>query len=179
MITALRSVYNEYGITHLCMDLISFGIEKSIYLEAFYLLNTMLLSSRGNSSVIQQKIYSYLVDIDSILFFELINDIINYLKGWSAKDANVINAREKEDNIMNLLPPEIVVFDLIQSMCNDSFMPNKNQFREQTGNRRRIDIFQSIVSYISVITKGPTSLINICILTNLLNTVLRLVQVSK
>ena len=177
-VATLRSIYNDNGVTLLCMDLISFGIDKIIYIEAIDLLNILLLSSRGSSTLIQQKIYSYLIEVDSILFFELIHDLINYLKSWSAKDAYFKRIREKEDNLKSILPPELNIFDLIQSMCDDGFIPNKNQFREQLGNRRSIDIFQSIVSYMSLITKSENNHINIYILTSLFKTVLRLVQVS-
>jgi hypothetical protein len=75
----LRHAFNENGVTVLCLDLLAIGIEKQVCFQAITLLNA-LLSKPGGSPLIQQTVNEYLRSADSVLFFELLKDMIEYLK---------------------------------------------------------------------------------------------------
>ena len=55
----LRGIYNEHGITYLCLELLANGIDHHLMLEAIKML-LVLLFKVGGSTGIQQNIYTYL-----------------------------------------------------------------------------------------------------------------------
>jgi hypothetical protein len=73
-----RETLNDNGVTMLCLELIAVGINKQIVIQAITLINSLLCKA-GGSAIIQHSINSYLRDSDSVLFFELLKDMIEYL----------------------------------------------------------------------------------------------------
>jgi hypothetical protein len=86
---SLREIFNENGVTYLCIDLLSVGIDINVSVEAMQLLVMMLLVKGGNNRPIQKTIYSYLKETDSVLFFEAIKDIIDNLMVWCQKETEL------------------------------------------------------------------------------------------
>lgn len=168
----LRSAFNENGVTFLCLDLIAVGIEHELYIEAIKLLVAMLLR-KGGSSEIQRKVYYYLIETDSLLFFELLKDLIENMKTWSIRENEVVANQSKAPQLN--APEEIMALYLIQYLCLGNALPNREQFREQMGSPRSVNILESLASYVGTLSRSE-NLPNLYIAIVLLRTILRLVQ---
>lgn len=167
----LRSAFNDNGVTYLCLDLIAVGIEHELYIEAMKLLVAMLLR-KGGAQEIQRKVYFYLLETDSLLFFELLKDLIENMKSWSIRENEVAagHAKQKMDT-----PEDIMVLYLIQYLCLGHALPNREQFRDQIGNPRSVNLLESLASYVGILSRSE-NLPNTYIAIVLLRTILRLVQ---
>lgn len=167
----LRAAYNENGVTYLCMDLIAVGIEHELCVEAMKMMVAMLLRKDGCPEI-QRKVYFYLKETDSILFFELLKDLIENLKSWSIREneAQLSNAKLRVQ-----APEDIMSLYLIQFLCVGNALPNREQFREQGNNSRAINLLESLASYVGILSRTE-SLPNIYIAIVLLRSILRLVQ---
>jgi hypothetical protein len=203
--TDLIEMFNENGVTFLCIDLLSVGIDIHLSVEAIQLLVMMLLSSGGHRPV-QKTIYSYLKDTDSVLFFEAIKDLIDNLMVWCQKETEVTSAATKGSSATNAsgeivadslsaagpaaaaslgastvssaagvsglmtastasstisdmkMPPEQIVFRLLQLMCDGNYLPAKNLFRDQEGNSRVANIIESLATFIDKLSRQETHL---------------------
>eukprot|EP01033_Poteriospumella_lacustris_P003231 gene3231-2378_t len=167
----LRAAFNDNGVTYLCLDLIAVGIEHELYIEAMKLLVAMLLR-KGGAQEIQRKVYFYLLETDSLLFFELLKDLIENMKSWSVRENEVAagHAKQKMDT-----PEDIMVLYLIQYLCLGHALPNREQFRDQIGNPRSVNLLESLASYVGILSRSE-NLPNTYIAIVLLRTILRLVQ---
>ena len=180
----LRVVFNEQGVTYLCLDLIAVGVEHSIYIESIKLLIMMLLKS-GGSPQIQKSIYLYLYETDSILFFEHIKDMIESIKTWCNKESesNSITTTSttnlqlltSSNNYISPIPEDIIVLHLLQGICEGSYKDNRNQLREQTGNSKLVNLLEALASLVGILSRVD-SFIYGHITIKVLKTVLRLVQ---
>ncbi len=177
-VAQLRVVFNDQGITYLCLDLIAVGVEHSLYIEAIKLLVVMLLKS-GGCPEIQKSIYLYLFETDSILFFELIKDMIESVKAWCNKETEnnaSSNANAANTNAANAtIPEDVFVLNLLQGICEGSYMGNRDQIREQTGNSKIVNILESLATLVGVLSRVD-SFVYSKITIKILKTVLRLVQ---
>ncbi|RYH20795.1 hypothetical protein EON65_22460 [archaeon] len=177
----LRMAYNVNGITFLCLDLISNGIETGLKTEAIKLLIVMLLRNPDYADI-QQTIYSYLLETDSLLFFETMRDMIENLKSWSAKESeseamlmNQMMAQSQSQHTGNQIPDDMIVLYLLQSICEGEDCRVRDQIREQKGNSKVVNILESVASYVGVLSRGE-SMITTYLASITLRTVLRLVQ---
>lgn len=173
----LRQVYNDNGVTYLCLDLIAVGMDHGIYIEAMRMLIALMLKS-GGCLDIQKSINLYLFETDSILFFELIKDMVESLKSWSGKE-NEINSQQVVGNNMqgaaSSIPEDIIVLNLLQVFCDGAYMNNRDQIRDQVGNSKIVNILESLASYVGILSRSE-NLSNTYIAIILLKTILRLVQ---
>lgn len=148
----LREIYNDHGITYLCLELLANGIDHQLMLEAIKMLLIMLFKV-GGSAVIQQNIYTYLVETDSSHFFECVKEIIGTLFTWSNKyvtekdivdlktfgSINDSDADQTDTETNDEMPPhDILIFYLLQLLCEGLYMPFKHLAREQESNTRQV-----------------------------------------
>lgn len=170
----LRLIFNDQGITYLCLDLIAVGVEHSLYIEAIKLLVVMLLKS-GGCQEIQKSIYLYLFETDSILFFELIKDMIESLKAWSNKETESPAGPSISNQQHANVPEDVIVLNLLQGICEGSYMGNRDQIREQTGNSKIVNILESLATLVGFLSRMDSA-VHSKITIKVLKTVLRLVQ---
>ncbi len=183
----LRNIYNDQGVTYLCLDLMAIGVEHDLAIEAMKLLVVMLFKC-GGCIEIQTTIHNYLIETDSRLLFEFIKDMIESVKSYCNKELEVltntttttISIHYKHNNIINkqkeiVLPEDILVFTFLQSICEGSFMKNREQIREQIGNSKIINIIEILASLIGIMSRIESYLTHSLTVT-VLKTVLRLVQ---
>eukprot|EP01038_Epipyxis_sp_PR26KG_P012176 gene12176-16306_t len=124
----LRSVYSENGVINLCLDLIAIGIPSDVYIEAMKLL-VILLLKKGGSKDIQARICDYLLEHDSVLFFELLKDIIESLKARSSK--------ETENNAKNNPLTNKLNYNRTESISNltAAIIPTNNDDKNNSNNK--------------------------------------------
>jgi hypothetical protein len=184
----LRTVFNENGVVLLCMELIAVGIDHSISIEAIKLLISLLYNS-GGIPAIQSTIYRYLLGTDSFLFFELMKEMIENLKDWNLKENDRVSASSSsssssssplflnDKSSITRIPEDILVLYLLQGICEGSFLPIRNQLREQVGNAKVVNLLEILSSYLSLLSLNiASSLCNIYLAITLLKTIQRLVQ---
>jgi len=159
----LRGIYNEHGITYLCLELLANGIDHQLMLEAIKML-LVLLFKVGGSTVIQQNIYTYLVETDSSYFFECIKEIIGTLFSWSNKfltekeSADIKTFTALSDNDSSETndeqpPKDILIFYLLQLFCEGLYMPFKHLAREQENNTRQVNVLDSLAEYATLLSR--------------------------
>ncbi len=171
----LRNIFNENGVVSLCMDLIAVGIDHAIYIEAIKLLIALLYQG-GGVLPLQQTIYRYLIGTDSFLFFELLKELMENLKSWTAKENEAMKDRPPvERSAIQRVPEDILVFYLLQGFCEGSFVPIRDQIREQRGNTKLVNILELLASYVGMLSRTE-SISNAYLATVCLKTILRLVQ---
>jgi hypothetical protein len=175
-LNSLRKIFNENGVINLCMDLIAVGIDHTIYIEAIKLLIALLYNGGGNIQL-QQTIYRYLVATDSYQFFDLVKEMLENLKAWSAKENEHINYGHYpiEKSAIYKIPDDFIVLYLLQSFCEGSFIPIRDQIREQRGNSKLVNILDLLASYVGVLSRTE-NICNAYLATTVLTTILRLVQ---
>ena len=149
-ITYFHSVMDDYGVTYLCLDLISVGIDTKLCVEAVKLLAALLTRHGGNPSM-QRTIHHYLSSTDSTLFFEEIKDLIEQLQVWCQRETELLHDAEVTQSAY--LPPEVYVLQLIYAMCDGNFLPNKHIMRNQEGNSRFVNILDSLTGFIDLLSK--------------------------
>lgn len=71
----LQHMFNKCGVTALCLDLASVGIDNELQLEAVKLM-VALLFKEGGATEVQTTIYKHLNSNDSELFFEAMAEIL-------------------------------------------------------------------------------------------------------
>mmetsp|Transcript_31677 Transcript_31677/g.43452 ORF Transcript_31677/g.43452 Transcript_31677/m.43452 type:complete len:3399 (+) Transcript_31677:56-10252(+) len=175
-----RETLNDNGVTTLCLELIAVGISKQISIQAITLLNALLCKA-GGSAIIQHSINLYLRDNDSVLFFELIKDMIEHLMEWSAREATyTFKNWDGVKNITSLLPSEMIVLDFIQLMCEGGCLPsaqaNKVTISEQEGNEKIIPLVSSLAAFVATLSKLEDCTASAYMATCVLRTVVRLTQ---
>ena len=89
---------NENGVTILCLELLALGVDKNVRFQAMAVLNG-LLDQAGGSSVVQETVNTYLTETDSVQFFEMIFDMLHFVKVLTLDDFFRIKNRNK------ILPP--------------------------------------------------------------------------
>jgi hypothetical protein len=88
-----QDIYNDAGVTFMCLDLICSGTPKPLLVESLKLLS-MILWRHGNNLSAAKSIFKYLKDSDSIFFFEQVDTIISELNHWVARDGDVEKAAD-------------------------------------------------------------------------------------
>jgi hypothetical protein len=172
----LRKIFNENGVVNLCMDLIAVGIDHSIYTEAIKLLIALMYNG-GGVIQLQQTVYRYLVGNDSFQFFDLVKEMLDNLRAWTTKENENLNYGRYpvEKSAILKIPEDFIVLYLLQSFCEGSFVPIRDQIREQRGNSKLISILDILASYVGVLSHTE-HICNTYLATAVLRTILRLVQ---
>jgi hypothetical protein len=85
-------VLNSHGATVMCLELIAVGIDFSLCVSALKLLVVLLARNGGNSEV-QETIYEFLSQTDSVLFFEQIKDMLEQQMLWCQREGVNSTAR--------------------------------------------------------------------------------------
>lgn len=152
----LQDTFNDCGVTDLCLDLISVGIDQPLCIQAVMLL-VCLLSRSGGNLACQKKVYQYITKHDSTLFFEEVKELIEQQILWCQHDADSKDDTELDNASSADLPEQCVVLKMISLLCEGNFMPNKNVLREQDGNMRFVNILGCLVEYMKVVSRSETA----------------------
>jgi hypothetical protein len=159
-----RSIFNETGLTELCMDFVAQGIDSQLCLEAINML-VVLLAEPGGSKEVHQSIFRYLKDQDSSLFFQQVKDIIMNIFSWYQKEAENVDVIEEaalsSGEVVNSvlhLPDESIIFTLIQLMCEGDNLLLKNYFREQDGNSESVSITAVLATILDFLSRRESAL---------------------
>lgn len=149
-----QSIMNANGVTVLCIDLISVGVDHTLVLAALKLLTVLLVKCGGHHEV-QNTIHAYLSQIDSTLFFELLKDLLEQQMTWCQREADIRRDMVAFDEVPDdvTLPDEAIVLKLIHSMCDGGHVDNKNIIREQSGNTRWVNLLDYVGSYADLISR--------------------------
>lgn len=146
-VVELMKVYNDNGITNMCLDLISKGIDISLQSEAIKLLVAMLFKE-GGALDIQKTIYKHLSEPGSELFFKNVRSILHNLISWHKWNGVVLLESEEDEP---KLPEEIIVVRCLQLMCEGHYQPNQDIFREQPNNLVSINLLDDFVLYLQAL----------------------------
>jgi hypothetical protein len=139
----LMKVFNESGMTEMCLDLIAKGIDISLQAEALKLLVGMLFKE-GGALDIQKSIHHHLSKSGSDMFFRTVRQILHNLMSWH-KWNGIITLEEGSDPE---LPDEIIIVRCLQLMCEGHYLPNQDLFREQPNNYTSFNLLDDFVAYL-------------------------------
>lgn len=142
----LMEVYNQSGMTELCLDLIARGLDVSLQSEALKLLVGMLFKE-GGALPIQKSIYNHLAEPGSHMFFMTVRQILRNLMSWHQWNGVVLLPPDVEPK----LPDEIIIVRCLQLMCEGHFRPNQDILREQPLNNISINLLDDCVAYLQCV----------------------------
>jgi hypothetical protein len=146
-----QQALNHSGVTVLCLQLIAVGIEASLQVACVKLLTLLLLSNHGNRAV-QNTIFRYLSQNESVLFFEAAKDMIDQQMLWCQRVSET-SSMLRDDADANERPEASVLLELTRWMCAGGFIDNKNIFREQHGNSRIVNLLDHFSAYLDLISR--------------------------
>lgn len=139
---------NKCGVTTLCIDLISIGIDSSLMLESVKLCVAMLFLEGGNLPV-QVAMNEHLTSTNSELFFQQMRLSIKKLEEWHTwRDVIILEEGEEPD-----LPNDIIIVRFLQLMCEGHYQPNQDIMREQPMNTSSINLLDDFVSYLNCLSR--------------------------
>ena len=155
--TWYHSAMNTCGVTYLCLDLITVGIETSLTVEAIKLL-VLLTSISGGNLDIQETIHRYASETDSTLFFEQLKEIIEMQIVWcerfqvNAKKTQQVQEKAATSTKESNLPEEVHVLKLLSAIC-EGHMSLKLLLKEQDGNRRFVNIVDQLAHFAETLSR--------------------------
>jgi hypothetical protein len=186
-----HDVVNEYGVTHLCLELIAVGIHQNLVNEAVKLLTVLLAGHGGDGHrTVQETIFHYLSSTDSTLFFEQLRDLFEHLRSWCQReDENfdldrVIGSTSPTTGVANgnlpvtnTAPEAIYSLSLITHMTLGNYQPNKLILREQEGNSRHVNILDHLSGLVDLLSRMNRLLLcDPCLLIRVLDVILSLIK---
>jgi hypothetical protein len=139
----LMKVFNTAGMTEMCLDLISKGIDIALQAEALKLLVGMLFKE-GGALDIQKSIHAHLARPGSDMFFRTVQGILHGQMSWHKWNGVIILDAEEEPN----LPDEVIIVRCLQLMCEGHYAPNQDLMREQPNNYTSINLLDDFVNYL-------------------------------
>lgn len=139
----LMDVYNESGVTEMCLDLIAKGIDIALQAEALKLLVGMLFKE-GGALDIQKSIHAHLAQPGSDMFFRTVRHILHNLMSWHKWNGIIVLEGDAEPE----LPDEIIIVRCLQLMCEGHYGPNQDIMREQPNNNVSINLLDDFVLYL-------------------------------
>ena len=141
---------NTCGATALCLDLIAFGIDESLQLEAIK-LGVGLLFKEGGALEVQTLMNSHLRNSNSELFFKQVRLTVQKLQAWSSWNKVII----LEDGAEPSPPDELLLLRFLQLMCEGHYLPNQDILREQSHNAISYNLLDDFVSYLNCLSRIP------------------------
>lgn len=172
--------FNECGVTLLCIDLLANGIPQQLRLESCKLL-IAILKVNSSENQTKQTIYRYLYESDTYhLFYEYLDERLDYLIGWTEQENERRQTVElSEGTYMKSrdvdLPEEIIIFELLELICADNYMPMKDFLREQPNKGKQINVLTPVVKFFSCLSRID-DLFSLQLIRNVMKTLIRLVQ---
>jgi inositol 1,4,5-triphosphate receptor type 3 len=162
--------FNRCGITTLCLDLISLGIDKTLQLEVIKLCVAMLFKE-GGALAVQETMYAHLTSRKSDLFFLQIRNMLQSIDaGLKWQEVQLCEEDEEPD-----LPEEIIVLRFLQLMCEGHYCPNQDILREQPDNEQSVNLLDDFVSFLNTLSRSPYR-VNILAALNNCATILEVIQ---
>ena len=144
----VMTALNNCGVTTLCLDLISVGIDSTLMLECVKLCVAMLFMEGGNLAV-QVVMYQHLAAAPSDLFFQKMRLSLKELEEWHVR-RDVILLEDGDDVD---LPEDIIVVRFLQLMCEGHYQANQDIMREQPLNAASINLLDDFVSYLNCLSR--------------------------
>jgi len=141
---------NNCGATALCLDLIAFGIDEQLQLEAIK-LGVGLLFKEGGAAKVQGIMNNHLVKTNSELFFKQVRQTLQKLQAWHTWNEIII----LEDGDEPDPPPEILILRFLQLMCEGHYLPNQDIMREQPTNPLSFNLLDDFVNYFNCLSRLP------------------------
>jgi hypothetical protein len=120
--SSVQLLLNQSGVTALCLDLISEGIQEELKAEAMKLIIALLFKEGGHNPI-QATIDLHLRSHDSSQFFLEVKMMLMKLIEWHQTNP------EGEEG--KGLPEDILVVRCLQLMCEGHFKPLQNLLRQQ------------------------------------------------
>jgi hypothetical protein len=168
--TRFQEILNNCGATVLCLDLVAVNMDPSLVNGAMKLL-VVLLSCSGGNAAVQQTIFEYLYETDSVLFFEQMKDTLEQQMMWCQRKAEMKNGTD----LLNVLPDSILSLKVLSAMCDNFCINNKNVVREQNGNSRFVNLLDSLAAYVDLLSRlEDHTCVRIC--SRVIHTILCFVQ---
>ena len=143
---------NKCGVTTLCIDLISVGIDEVLQVECFK-LSVALLFKEGGALEVQSIMNNYLISNNSELFFKQIKLSIQKLISWHKWHDVIIMEDGKEPG--DVLPEGIIIIRYLQLMCEGHYLPNQDIMRDQPTNNSSYNVLDELVLYMNLLTRTP------------------------
>jgi RyR and IP3R Homology associated len=147
-----RQIYNDNGVTFLCLDLISVGIHQELAIEAMKMLVALLLKS-GGAEAVQQNIYMYLKETDSVLFIEYIKETTEALQLWLQREIDSWDVSEEQ-----VVHPHMILFKMLQLICEGESVALKDLLRLQTDNSRTVKLSDCFVNFLDLTSRNESAL---------------------
>ena len=141
---------NRCGVTTLCLDLISVGIDSDLLLECVKLCVALLFREGGSLSV-QETIYNHLDKTKSDSFFLQMRSSIQKMVSWH-EWGDIITL---DDDTDPSLPEDVIVVRFLQLMCEGHYKPNQDLLRDQTTNSASINLLDDFIMYLNAISRIP------------------------
>lgn len=141
----LMVVYNTCGVTEMCLDLISKGIDVALQSEALKLLVGMLFKE-GGALAIQRTIHAHLSHPGSDIFFRTVRQILHNLMAWHEWNKIILLPSDSDEEPK--LPDEIIIIRCLQLFCEGHYKPNQEILREQLQNNVSINLLDDFVLYL-------------------------------
>ena len=144
----VMTALNNCGVTTLCLDLISVGIDSTLMLECVKLCVAMLFMEGGNLAV-QVVMYEHLSGSPSDLFFQQMRISLKKLEAWHLwRDVIILEDGEDVD-----LPESIIIVRFLQLMCEGHYQANQDIMREQPFNTSSVNLLDDFVSYLNCLSR--------------------------
>jgi hypothetical protein len=165
----VQRALTECGLVELCIDLVSYGIDRFVITAALRLLVTLLFRE-GGSPFVQQTMNKHFHDSPtSTMFFAKINDILAEVLLWSDICEKTSNpqvpdtvkvtgdstgghgfASVGDDDDPET--PNMIVMKLLQLMCEGHYGPNQSIMKEQSFNEESFNLLDQMVEIVAVYT---------------------------
>ena len=147
---AVVSALNDCGVTTLCLDLISIGIDNDLLLECVKLCVALLFKEGGHLRV-QMTIHKHLETTSSDTFFLQIRSCVQKLISWH----EWIDSVGLENDEDRCLPDETIVIRFLQLLCEGHFNPCQDLLRDQPSNCVSINLLDDFIMYLSSLSQIP------------------------
>eukprot|EP01037_Dinobryon_pediforme_P016723 gene16723-16903_t len=139
---------NTCGATALCLDLIAYGIDEGLQLEAIK-LGVGLLFKEGGAIEVQSIMNAHLQKSSSDLFFKQVRVTIHKLIEWHKWKKVII----LEGGAEPTFPDEVLLLRLLQLMCEGHFLPNQQIMREQPFNSTSYNLLDDFATYLDCLVR--------------------------
>jgi hypothetical protein len=142
--------FDMCGVTTLCLDLISVGIDEGLQQECVKLCTCMLFKE-GGAKMVQKTMNEHLNSTPSDLFFKQIKLSIQKVIAWHKWNGVIILEDEDEPD----LPEDFRVIRFLQLMSEGHYEPNQDIVREQPNNHLNFNLLDDMVLMANTLSRLP------------------------
>ena len=142
------TAFNNCGVTRLCLDLLSGGIDFNVQIEAIKLCVGLLLKE-GGARAVQDDINAYLKSTSSHFLFLQLRKLLNKMIDWHKYSDIVLVAADQTPK----LPEEAIAIRFIQLLCEGHNLKNQDVMREQPFNIVQVNLLDDFVTYLNSLSR--------------------------